>query len=494
LSWVDELVSMVFKSRDREFYIVASGLTTSGPAHMGTIMELLIPYTISKAIRLHGRKAHFIFVADTMDSLDSIPAQLSNFKELKDFIGRPLCMVMDPYGCHSSYGYHFLDEIVDMTKKLNIEFDEILTADVLYREGWYDDYARLYYSVLNDVKEVLERTSLRKLPNDWKGVVKPICGKCRRNDLTTVLAFEDDTIKYRCEFCGYEGAMNIESHEWKLLWRLDWPSRQDFLGVDIEGGGVDHFTKGGSWDTAQAVHKLIFNKEPPIGFKFGFVLIEGKKMSKSKGIGALSEIMRILHPAVIKYFLLKHDLEENRNLRLDPKYILSLYDEYKSVGDGRYQNLKQLKAWEFSGGIKWRTSFSELLVYYQIYRDWGLIKELIKDEETVDDLVPYIEELIRAGMIPEDYDIQLKPTPPPPNMRELISEFANLITEFMSDVEIHNTVYEVARRRGVDPSELFKSIYITLLGKPRGPRLGKFIKILGVRRFKEIVNDVLSKI
>ncbi len=492
MSWVDEYVKTLFTLRDSELYVVASGLTTSGPAHMGTIMELLIPYTVSKAIKTHGRKSYFIFIADTMDSLDSIPSQLATFSELREFLGMPLCKVLDPYGCHDSYGYHFLDEVLGLMKKLAIECDEVLTADKLYLEGWYDDYARLFFNRLDEVRNVLETTSFRKLPPNWLGIVKPICGRCGRNDSTSVTSFHDDVITYECGSCGFKGSMHLEDRKWKLLWRLDWPSRQDFLGVDVEGGGVDHFTKGGSWDTATEIHRKIFGKEPPVGFKFGFVLIEGKKMSKSKGLGSLSDIMRFVHPAVIKYFLLKHDLEENRNLRMDPKFLLSLYEEYKLVGDGKYQDVKQLRAWELSGGVRWNTSFGELLVYYQIYKDWETISGLTKDYESVAELKSYVEEWIKNNLLPDEYDVQLRPSPPPPSTEDLILELSESLDESMSDVDIHNKIYEISRSKGKDPSELFKAIYLMLFGKPKGPKLGRFIKVLGVNRFKNIVREVLN--
>ncbi|HDD26465.1 MAG TPA: lysine--tRNA ligase, partial [Acidilobales archaeon] len=56
----------------------------------------------------------------------------------------------------------------------------------------------------------------------------------------------------------------------------------------------------------------------------------------------------------------------------------------------------------------------------------------------------------------------------------------------MSDVDIHNLVYDVARGLGVEPKKLFEALYISVLGKPRGPRLGRFIKIIGVQEFKNI--------
>jgi lysyl-tRNA synthetase class I len=58
----------------------------------------------------------------------------------------------------------------------------------------------------------------------------------------------------------------------------------------------------------------------------------------------------------------------------------------------------------------------------------------------------------------------------------------------MDGPAIHDTVYALAGElKPVPPAELFRAIYLALLGKPRGPRAGWFIEILGpgfcARRF-----------
>ena len=451
MSWIDKLVDKVIRLKKGPTFVVASGITTSGPAHMGTVMEFLIPSTIVQELRRRGYGAEFIFVADIMDAFDSVPAGLRGFKELYDELGKPLDHVHDPYGCHRSYGEHFFNEVLELMEKFGIEVDNAFSATQLYSEGWYDDYLRFFYERIDEVRKILEETSFRKLPKDWLDFVKPICPKCGRIDKTKVTKIVNDQIHLKCLACGYEGYITIESHAWKLVWRLDWPSRQDFLGVDVEGGGVDHFTRGGSWDTAVAVHTKLFGKEPPVGFKFGFVLLEGRKMSKSKGIGALQDLLKILHPMVMKYFLLKHDLEENRNMRLNSRALLRLYDEYKLVSEGRYQDEKQRKAWELSGASRWNASFGELLVYYQLYRDWGLVTEKVGDEKTIKDLKPYVEEWVKRGMVPEEYLVSINPKKPPKELVGVVKEFLNRLSPDMSDVDIHNLVYDVARGLSVEP-------------------------------------------
>ncbi|HIQ02887.1 MAG TPA: hypothetical protein EYH40_00535, partial [Desulfurococcales archaeon] len=71
--WVEKLVDKLTKTRSPP-YIVGSGITTSGPPHLGTVCEFLYPWAIVQELRSRGYEAYFIFVGDIMDAFDSIPA------------------------------------------------------------------------------------------------------------------------------------------------------------------------------------------------------------------------------------------------------------------------------------------------------------------------------------------------------------------------------------------------------------------------------------
>ncbi|MEM0330381.1 MAG: hypothetical protein QXW84_03275 [Archaeoglobaceae archaeon] len=55
----------------------------------------------------------------------------------------------------------------------------------------------------------------------------------------------------------------------------------------------------------------------------------------------------------------------------------------------------------------------------------------------------------------------------------------------MNADEIHTLVYEVAKELGIDANKAFKAIYKILVGKEQGPRVGYFIKSLGVEWVKK---------
>jgi Lysyl-tRNA synthetase (class I) len=54
-------------------------------------------------------------------------------------------------------------------------------------------------------------------------------------------------------------------------------------------------------------------------------------------------------------------------------------------------------------------------------------------------------------------------------------------------------IYKVAEEAGLKTKELFEAIYISLLDKKSGPRIGLFIKSVGIgfvkKRFREVSRD-----
>ena len=54
---------------------------------------------------------------------------------------------------------------------------------------------------------------------------------------------------------------------------------------------------------------------------------------------------------------------------------------------------------------------------------------------------------------------------------------------------IHDALYCTAQELGMKPKEMFKAVYMTILGQTRGPRLGYFLSYLD----KEFVLDRLSE-
>ena len=74
--------------------------------------------------------------------------------------------------------------------------------------------------------------------------------------------------------------------------------------------------------------------------------------------------------------------------------------------------------------------------------------------------------------------------------KKFLSLLADSLKKDMSGEEIHQLIYSLSKEvKDEEPSRLFQAIYISLLGKTRGPRAGSFLSFLDhhfiVKRFQQ---------
>lgn len=500
--WVTATVKKIVAMR-KPPYIIGSGITTSGPVHLGTACEFLYPHAIYTMLS-REYETKFYFISDIMDPLDSIPEPLAQFKQvLEPELGKPLCTTIDPYGCHPSYGDHFVDQARSLMERFDVA-PTILKQNELYAQGKYDEFAKIFIRNLSLVRDIVFETSQRTPTEEEKTIwspILPICTSCGKIATTVVTKQNEGSYSYSCtrdvgwaKGCGHEGSNKISEHKYKLIWRLDWPARQNFLNITIELSGADHFVAGGSWFTAVAIHRKIFRREPPIGFKYGLLLFRGKKLSKSKGFGVDVETLLQLVPAeVVKYYLYRRDAQESKEFDPTGYNLLKIYEDFERASmldpkTARRADRKEAIAFQLSTKKKnWKAKFLDVLLYYQIWKNWSKVGELLKDEEGTKYLAPFIRHWIGMGYAPEEYTFKFAPKTPP-NL-PIVQAFANALDPKMEDVDVHNLVFRVAKEQGLSPQELFKNLYIALLGKDSGPRMGKLIKAIGINKVK---NTLLS--
>lgn len=502
--WSEQLVEKLEKEKNQP-YVITGGTTTSGTAHLGTIAEFLYSSVLRSALKEKGIDVPFHFVADILDAFDGVPPELKMYNDkLEPELGKPLCYVLDPFGCHASYGEHYLAEVLELMDRLGAK-PEVVTSKELYLSGSFDKFAKLYLKEEKRVKEVVARTSLRKLEEfkNWSPIM-PICKKCGKVATTMVTWHSEDEYEYTCsgdvkyvKGCGYKDKAKISDHEYKLQWRLHWPTWQAHFNSSIEGSGVDHMTRGGSADTAIAIHKEILNREPPILYKFGFFLFRGKKYSKSKGIGVFgTDIMKILPPEILKYIMIEPSIEQNKNIDPEGETLMTLYDDIERLDklekpESRADE-KKLVAFHLSiKKLKWRAKFSDVLLSYQVYRDWDKVGERLGDSAGVKYLVPYISEWLSRGLEPERYNFEVRPQKIGSCVEE-VKKFRDALKEGMSDLETHNLVYSIVGDDKKKAESVFAAIYTAMIGKESGPRLGRFVTALGIKRTQDLLDFAVS--
>jgi len=513
LHWSEQLAQEIIEKK-REPFVISGGLTTSGPTHLGTVCEFLFPQAVVDALRYAGRDAKYYFVADIADSFDGVPSVFEQYKtQLEPHLGKPLTDVPDPTGKTASFGDYFLADARAAMEKFGVK-PEIIRATDLYAKGAFDKYAIMFLRDEEKIQKIVASSSLREKLPDWWSPIMPTCGKCGRNATTRVLTHheseggKDEEYDYACDRdvkyakgCGHAGKNKISNHRYKLTWRLHWPAWQDYFGTSAEGGGVDHFTRGGSRDTLEAIYKGIFKKEPSIGYKFGFILFEGKKYSKSKGAGmGVKELMELLPPEVMKYMLLKPDLQENIDIVPTGANLLRTIDDYEKaivlLASGKTEGLaradhKRVMAARLAsegsqGGRGWKTPFLDLLIYRNLQWSWEKIAENTKDSAAVQKLSPYLEAWEKRNFIPEEYAFSYKPAKAAEG--SAARAYFEKISPQMAALEMHNLAFATAKEMNVPPAKLFEECYLALLSKTKGPKLGKLVEALGVEKVK---SDIL---
>ncbi len=489
--WSEQLADKVIAEK-KEPYVVSSGMTTSGPAHFGTICEFLFPYTIGQMIKKRGKDVKVLMVADILDAFDNIPGPMEKYADiLTPHLGKPLCDVPDPTGKSKSFGDYYLDEVRELMKKLEVEV-QILRANDLYDKGEFDNWAKFYLKHEEQAKEMIQKSSSRQLPKSFS-VLMPICEKCGKIATTTVTSHDEESYEYVCDKdvkytkgCGFKGKNKISDHRYKIVWRLHWPAWKQVFGTSIEGAGVDHNTKGGSEDTCCMITKQLMKADYHIPYRYGFILLQGKKYSKSKGLGmGVTELLEYIPPEILKYTLLKPDLEENIDINPTPENLLKLIDDFEEIAkkeDGLIRaDEKKKVAYELSiSKIKWKIPFLDILLYSQLY-GWNETIKRLKDNEGIEYLKPYIENWVKSGFAPEDYRVEYKPQKAEGKLRG----FFESLDENLDALGIHNAVFEFAKANQIQPKEMFKQLYSLLIGKERGPRIGKLIFALGIKRIKK---------
>src|ERR1700739_2091155 len=79
----------------------ASGISPSGPVHLGNLRELMTPHLVADEAGRGGATCRHILPWDDYDRLRRFPAGLPD--SFEEYIGRPLTGVPDPCGQHENY-------------------------------------------------------------------------------------------------------------------------------------------------------------------------------------------------------------------------------------------------------------------------------------------------------------------------------------------------------------------------------------------------------
>ncbi|EMF00307.1 lysine--tRNA ligase [Streptomyces mobaraensis] len=369
--WVSRFADEVIAEGERRApgkpIVVASGLSPSGPIHLGNLREVMTPHLVADEIRRRGHQVRHVLSWDDYDRYRKVPAGVPGIDESwAEHIGKPLTSVPAPAGsAYPNWAEHFKAAMVESLAELGVEYDPISQTEQ-YTSGVYREQILHAMKHRADIDAILDQYRTKdkatgKPKQQQKKVeeaeleaaegsgaaseddgsgggagyfpYKPYCGACER-DLTTVTAYDDETteLAYTC-VCGHsETVLLSEFNRGKLVWKVDWPMRWAYEGVIFEPSGVDHSSPGSSFVVGGQIVRKVFGGEQPIGPMYAFVGISGMaKMSSSKGgVPTPGDALKIMEAPLLRWLYARRKPNQSFKIAFDQE-IQRLYDEWDKL-------------------------------------------------------------------------------------------------------------------------------------------------------------------
>ncbi len=511
--WVDIICDAIEAKHPSGSLRVCSGISPSGPYHIGHTREVLTADAVLRGLTKRGRKVDHIHFVDDFDALRKRYPYLPESYE--EEVGKPLYLVPAPDGKSKSYADQFFSEYERAIEQLGVEMT-VVRIHKEYQKGTFAPYIAKSLEQRDQIAAILEQVSGRAVEDDWQPIqILDETNNSLRS--TKFVGFDSQT-----GLVTYLGSDNKKHHadinkcQVKLDWRVHWPAWWGIWANQVEGFGREHATKGGSYDTGVEIAKQIFAIEPPYPVPYETINLKGetKKMSSSLGnLVSIKNALSVIPPEVLRYFTFKSRPE--RQLFFDTGLgLYNLMDEYaKTESETLAGNSPEFKeAWQISSlsgkdHVISTVPFSHLVSTYQTARgDEVEILTILKrsgheqavrlQEDAIIKELGYVKKWLE-DYAPENVKFEVLSTTPSLSLNKtqqlfltgLIEKFESI--EFSAEV-IHSTIYDIAVSSELGGKDAFTLIYQLFIGKDSGPRAGYFLASLGkefvLTRLQETLN------
>jgi lysyl-tRNA synthetase class 1 len=516
MHWADVLAEELLKKQTN--HVLATGITPSGPIHIGNMREILTTDAVYRCLIEKGGDAEFIYICDDYDPLRKVYPHLPPSYE--QYVGKPLSEIPCPCGAHTSYADHYLVSFLGSLHTIGVN-PRVYRASEMYYRGEYNESIQVALENTAKIRAILETLSGRKMPKDWLPYnVK--CETCGRLSTTHPSLYEYPSVEYTCD-CGHEGDVDIrKGGQGKLPWRVDWPARWKMLGVTFEPCGKDHATVGGTRETGAKISEEIFKYPHPGLLVYEFIMLKGQgAMHSSKGTAVSGEeMLRMTPPEVLRFLIMRN--QPSRHIVFDSGIgLLTLVDEYdkeEEVYFGKEAEIKGMKdfkkTYELSQPYHIPTTmplhlpYRHLVTLNQIAKTWPEVKEILirtgqipkkikkDDEEHLKQRAEHVRFWL-ATFAPDDVKFEVQEHLPAVSLqmeqRAILLKFKEILPSLAWEPgAIHNAIYEIAENEKIPIKTAFSAIYQMLLGQEKGPRAGFFLSNLEKQFVLERVTEAVK--
>lgn len=527
LFWADQVAKEVVE-REKTLKRVSvfrteMGLGASGIPHVGSAGDGIRSYVVNLALKELGVRSEFIAFSDDKDGLRKVPAGFPASMEKE--IGKPVCDIFDPFGCHKSMALHIGQLLTDAFEQIGVEF-RLLRAHEEYAKGTLD--SEIITALKNArrcgeiIREVLgQEKYMLQLP------YLPVCSACGRVYTTRAYRFDGEKIYYKCDQsfmgknsntgktieikgCGHDGVCGIR--DGKLSWKVEFAARWKALKITYEAFGKDILD---SVRCNDRICKEIFGWEPPVhSFYELFTERSGKKISKSAGnVFTPARWMKYASPLSLRLLFLKR-LGTSRVV--DSDAIPAYMDEVDGLEKVYFGKVKvanpadlahQKRLFEYVHFLKKpeegrvAVQYNMLAKLVRLAKKMEVVIDILKrtghvpkdlnsgEEEELSKRLDYVTNWIH-DTLPEEKIVYALEDGQRRAIKKLIYE---LESKDWPEEELYARLYAIPKEEGVELGKFFEAAYVLLLNSVRGPRLAQFIVAVGNQKAADILRSRLEE-
>lgn len=508
------------KTRKHDYVLFESGFGPSGLPHIGTFAEVARTTWVRYAFEnLTGKSTKLFAFSDDMDGLRAVPDNIPNAEMLIPHLGKPLYQIPDPFGEEDSFSGHMNAKLRGFLDRFDFEYDFKSSKDQ-YRNGVFNPGLLKILENYDAVRSVILPTlgQKRDADNDrssWSPFM-PVCPSCGKVYTTRVVDVHPEAgeVSFACDqgfnykgnkvdACGHGGRIPVTDGNVKVGWKVDWALRWYVFDVDYEMYGKDLIESA----TLSSRIVKILGGEPPAGMFYEMFLDEnGEKISKSRGNGLEVEEWLKYGPLDSLSWFIYQNPNKARKLYFDviPKSVddylsdrerFGREDEAERVNNPVFfiaqRDVRAGNPVEYTSGISYSMLLNLVSVLNTDDHDiiWNYVRRYAPDAEkdaVVDSMIERAITYYRDFVAPTKNYVE-----PGDEVLPALRQLVGFLRDYTgnSAEEIQNATYAAGKDNDLKLGAWFAAMYRMLLGQERGPRLGTFIQLYGVKETLDLIES-----
>ncbi|MBT5237101.1 lysine--tRNA ligase [Candidatus Peregrinibacteria bacterium] len=508
--------------------IIRDEKTLSGRVHVGSLRGIVLHGLISQVLTENKVANQFLFELNDNDPMDGLPINIDQEK-FAPHMGKPLFAVPPVNEGDENFTTGFGEELKVAVAPMGLPI-EWYHLRPLYVAGKFNEVIREALDGAARIREIYQEVSGGGKPDDWfpLNVICPICGKI---GTTKVTAWDPSQgsgqVTYECkknyvkwaEGCGHQGTMSPFDGNATLPWKPEWAAKWKVMGVDIEGGGKDHYAAGGSREVAAKISTEVFNYPTPFDISYEFFNFQGKKMSASKGLGASAkEVSDLLPPKILKFLMIRKEPRQPIDFDPEGKTFPNLFDEYDRCAEHFFNR----HAEPFEGYARpfalaqtdlskepedlWEMRFQALSFVVQMpHLDVEVEAAKLKGSALTDaeksalhERASYVKKWIDA-LAPAEYKFVIQDSVPADlelsdNQKEALHALGKRLGDLKewSGETVHDKIHRTKEEFELTPKEIFQPLYRIFMNRKSGPQVGWFLSTLAQEKVSSMLINASS--